>query len=275
MNRVKELAYIGKTIAVKIDRPLKSKHPTYGFEYELNYGFVPNTIAGDGHEIDVYIIGVEEPIKEFEGVVRAVIIRNNDVENKLIVTLKAYQISKKEIKQKTRFQEKFFDIEIKFMTQTAQIAKRFREVILDGKWIANTNFKHQLSDLSWQQATTRVGSLNTIAALTFHIDYYTAGVLEVLEGGPLNIRDKFSFDVPAIQSQADWEVLQNKLFQDAERFAAALEQLPDSKLEEGFVDVKYGDYRRNIEGMIEHSYYHLGQIVLIKKMILASEGETA
>jgi len=160
------------------------------------------------------------------------------------------------------------------MTQTAQIAKRFREVILDGKWIANTNFKDQISDLTWQQATTKVGSLNTIAALTFHINYYTAGVLQVLEGGSLDIRDKFSFDLPAIQSQADWDALRNKLFKDAERFATVLEQLPDSKLEEGFVDIKYGDYRRNIEGMIEHSYYHLGQIVLIKKMILAAAGIT-
>ena len=44
--------------------------------------------------------------------------------------------------------------------------------------------------------------------------------------------------------------------------------MPNDKLEEIFVDEKYGTYRRNIEGIIEHSYYHLGQISLIKKMIL-------
>lgn len=154
------------------------------------------------------------------------------------------------------------------MNQTKQMAKRFREVILDGKWIANTNFKDQISDLTWQQATTKIGSLNTIAALTFHIHYYVAGVLQVLQGGPLAISDKYSFDLPPITSQTDWEQLRNNLFRDAALFAQAVEQLTDRQLAEGFVDIKYGDYRRNIEGMIEHCYYHLGQVVLIRKMIV-------
>ncbi len=156
------------------------------------------------------------------------------------------------------------------MKQTTQIAKRFREVILNGKWIANTNFKEQIADLTWQQATTKVGDLNTISVLTFHLHYYIAGVLQVLEGGPLEIRDKFSFDMPPLQSEADWDALRQQLFTDAEQFAVAVEALPDSQLEEGFVKVEYGDYRRNIEGMIEHCYYHLGQVVLIKKLILAT-----
>lgn len=156
------------------------------------------------------------------------------------------------------------------MKVTAQIANRFREVILNGKWIANTNFKDQVSDLSWEQATQKVGSFNTIAALVFHIDYYTAGVMRVLEGKPLDIRDKYSFNVPSIASKEEWEKLTNQLWMDAERFAELLELMPDEKLDEAFVDEKYGNYRRNIEGMIEHSYYHLGQIVLIKKMIVDS-----
>ena len=60
-----------------------------------------------------------------------------------------------------------------------QIANRFREVLLKGKWIANTNFKDQLSDVTWKKATNKIGSLNTIAALAYHIDYYLAGVLNV------------------------------------------------------------------------------------------------
>ena len=157
------------------------------------------------------------------------------------------------------------------MSQTKQIADRFREVILNGRWVANTNFKVQLADLNWQQATTKVGSLNTIAALTFHINYYIAGVNNVFEGGALEIRDKFSFDCPPIQSEEDWQQLRNTLLSNSEKFADLVEQMPDEKLEEGFVDPKYGNYRRNIEGMIEHSYYHLGQVSLIKKMILENE----
>ncbi|UWX59672.1 DUF1572 domain-containing protein [Chryseobacterium oranimense] len=153
------------------------------------------------------------------------------------------------------------------MSSPSQLAKRFREVILNGLWIANTNFKAQLSDITWEQATTRVGSLNTIAMLTFHIHYYIAGIINVLEGGELEIKDKFSFDFPPIESAEQWEKLLNKLWADAEKFATLVEKIPDNKLDEAFVDEKYGSYRRNIDGMIEHSYYHLGQITLIKKML--------
>ena len=154
------------------------------------------------------------------------------------------------------------------MSTTSQLAKRFREVMLDGLWIANTNFKDQLSDVTWEQATTKIANVNTIAMLTFHIDYYIAGILNVFEGGDLEIKDQFSFDLPPIGSQEQWEVLLNKLLNDSEKFATLLEQLPDSKMTEVFVDEKYGTYLRNIDGMIEHAYYHLGQIALIKKMIL-------
>jgi uncharacterized damage-inducible protein DinB len=152
-------------------------------------------------------------------------------------------------------------------SQSTKLANRFREVILNGQWIANTNFKDQLTNLSVKEATTSVGRLNSIALLTFHIHYYIAGVLQVLEGGILDIKDQFSFDLPSLTSQADWEQLTNHLWRDAERFAQLLEQMPDSKLNDVFVDVKYGTYLRNIDGMIEHSYYHLGQVVLIKKLL--------
>ncbi|WBV59445.1 DUF1572 domain-containing protein [Chryseobacterium camelliae] len=153
------------------------------------------------------------------------------------------------------------------MSSTSQLAKRFREVVLDGLWIANTNFKDQLKDVTWKQAMTKVGSLNTIAMLTFHIDYYIAGLVNVFEGGGLEIKDQYSFDLPPIESEEQWEELLHKLWNDAEKFANLLEQMPDSKMDEVFVDEKYGTYLRNIDGMIEHAYYHLGQITLIKKLL--------
>jgi len=153
------------------------------------------------------------------------------------------------------------------MILSKQLANQFREVLLNGTWIANTNLKAELSDVSWEQATTKVDSLNTIAVLVFHINYYVAGILNVLEGGSLDIRDKYSFDLPTMESGEDWEKLLTKLWRDAEKLAERVEQMPEEKLWEPFVDEKYGNYYRNIQGMIEHSYYHLGQIVLIKKML--------
>jgi hypothetical protein len=153
------------------------------------------------------------------------------------------------------------------MKSTYEIAKHFREVIFNGTWIANTNYKHQLTDLSWQIATTKFHALNTIAVLAQHIHYYINGVKNVFKGGSLEIKDKFSFDFPPIQSQDEWENFLARFFNDAEEFASLIEQMPEEKLKEVFVDENYGTYQRNIEGIIEHSYYHLGQIVLIKKIL--------
>ncbi|MFK7908260.1 MAG: DinB family protein [Chitinophagales bacterium] len=153
------------------------------------------------------------------------------------------------------------------MENSKQLANRFREVLLSGKWIANTNYKLQLSNVTWKQATHKIGTLNTIAALAYHINYYTAGIVNVFEGGALEIRDKFSFDLPPIKSQEDWNTLLKDMWSNAEQFANHVERMSDEKLESAFTDEKYGTYRRNIEGVIEHSYYHLGQISLIRKML--------
>jgi len=155
------------------------------------------------------------------------------------------------------------------MNLTAQIAKLFRDVHFGGNWTA-VNLKDILADVNWQQATKKVYSFNTIAVLVYHMNYYIGLVSKVLQGKPLDGHDKYSFDAPAIQSQEDWEKLLNKTWADANAFVNLIEKLPGRKLDEIFVDEKYGTYYRNLHGIIEHIHYHLGQIVLIKKIISLS-----
>lgn len=102
-------SYLGKLVKVKIDRPLGSKHPKHNFIYSLNYGFIPNTIAGDGEEIDVYIIGEFEPLETYEGYVVAIIKRTNDVEDKLVVCKELNKYNKEQIRALVEFQERFFE----------------------------------------------------------------------------------------------------------------------------------------------------------------------
>ena len=159
------------------------------------------------------------------------------------------------------------------MNLPSHLAKHLRDVHFGGNW-TGVNLEEQLADITWQQATTPVPGLNTIAALVFHMNYYVGGVLSVLRGGPLAIRDKFSFDLPPIQSGADWETLRAKTFAEAEALARLVEHLPEPTLWETFVDEKYGTYHRNLTGLVEHTHYHLGQVAVLKKM-LAQPGETA
>lgn len=154
------------------------------------------------------------------------------------------------------------------MIMNKDLANRLREVLLNGKWIANTNLKEQITSISWQQAIQKVDNLNSIALLTFHINYYLKGVLNVFEVGKLEIKDKYSFDMPEIKSETDWNNLVNELVSNAEKLINHVENIDDKLLNQPFVKEEYGSYLRNIEGQIEHSYYHLGQVSLIKKMII-------
>ncbi len=158
------------------------------------------------------------------------------------------------------------------MKLTQQIAKHFRDLMFGGNW-TYSNVKDNLADVTWQQATTKVYDFNTIATLVFHMSYFVAAALQVLQGKPLDAHDKFSFDHPPINSKEDWEQFLNKVWLDAENFANAIEQLPDNVLSENFADEKYGNVYRNIHGIIEHSHYHLGQIVIIKKLLLRVQSD--
>ena len=101
--------YLGKNVDVIMDRPLGSNHPKHGFKYEVNYGFIPDTKAPDGEEIDAYVLGIDKPLEKFSGKCIAVIHRLNDNDDKLVVVPEAYEeMADEEIKEQTHFQEQFF-----------------------------------------------------------------------------------------------------------------------------------------------------------------------
>ena len=105
MNR----EYLRKMVEVKIDRPLGSKHPKHGFIYQVNYGYIPNTISGDGEELDAYVLGEHEPIESFNGEVIAIIHRTNDDDDKLVVMEKGRDYTDDQIRALTEFQERWFE----------------------------------------------------------------------------------------------------------------------------------------------------------------------
>ncbi len=109
MEKVNTKDYLGKEVSIKIDRQLGSKHPKHGFMYMLNYGFIPNTISGDGEELDCYLLGEFEPVSESKGKVIAIIHRTNDDDDKLIVSKNGKEYSDAAIRALTEFQEQYFE----------------------------------------------------------------------------------------------------------------------------------------------------------------------
>ena len=105
-------SYLGKIVNVEIDRALGTKHPKHDFIYTVNYGFVPNTVSGDGEELDCYILGVYESLETFTGKCIAYIHRTNDDDDKLIIVPENTNFSNEQIRALTDFQERFFESEI-------------------------------------------------------------------------------------------------------------------------------------------------------------------
>ncbi len=152
------------------------------------------------------------------------------------------------------------------MNTAHAIAHHIRTLHVGPNFTAS-DMKSQLSDVNVQKATASIGQHNTIAKLTFHVNYYVRAVLGVLKGGPLDAHDKFSFDAPPIQSEEDWQLLVKKVLADAEELADIVETLPEERFAADFADPKYGSLHRNLIGLIEHTYYHLGQIAILKRLI--------
>ena len=113
LRRAISREYLGKDVEVYVDRPLGSAHPKYSdMIYPVNYGYIPNTVGGDGEEIDVYLLGVSEPVKACCAKIIGVIHRLNDSEDKLVASLDGKKFTEEEIRNAVMFQEKYYNIEI-------------------------------------------------------------------------------------------------------------------------------------------------------------------
>ena len=104
---------IGKKVKVYIDRPIGSIHPkNKDIIYQVNYGYIKEIKAIDDEYQDAYVLGIDEPVSNCVGKIYAVIERENDVEDKLIVVTDNKEYSIEEIKKNIYFQEKNFKYRI-------------------------------------------------------------------------------------------------------------------------------------------------------------------
>ncbi len=110
-------SYLGKTVTIKIDRPVGYIHKkeNYSLNYPINYGFIPDVFGGDGEELDVYLLGVDEPVEEYEVRIIGIAHRENDVEDKLIAAPAGVLFTEEEARQAIDFQERYYDTHIEMI----------------------------------------------------------------------------------------------------------------------------------------------------------------
>ena len=112
-------SFLGKTVRIGIDRPIGYVHQkeTYALTYPINYGYIPDVIGGDGEEMDVYLLGVDTPVEEFEAHIIAIVHRENDVEDKLVGAPLGLTFSKTEIEAAVHFQEQYYRSHIEVLSK--------------------------------------------------------------------------------------------------------------------------------------------------------------
>lgn len=156
------------------------------------------------------------------------------------------------------------------MNVSTQISKHLKEVYFGDNW-TYSNLQQHIKDVTWKEAIHTIEGINSIATLVYHMNYYVQEVTKVFEGNELKASDKLSFTHPPIKSQTDWDQFLETVFADALHFADLIDKFPSKKLTEDIAAPKYGSYYRNLHGIIEHLHYHLGQIVILKKIIRQNE----
>ena len=152
------------------------------------------------------------------------------------------------------------------MKTTELIAQHIVEVFEGGNW-TDVNFKDTLKDINYKEATTVTkASYNTIAALVYHTRFYNEVVLKRLQGINPAINERNGFDLPPIKNEDDWKYLIQRCFQSAHDLAAAVKKIPEEKLSELTI-TEHSTHYKALHGVAEHAHYHLGQIVLLKKLV--------
>ena len=99
-------SYLGKAVDIRIDRPIGSTHPKHpDLTYPINYGYIPNVLGGDGEELDVYLLGVDNPVKEYSARIIGIVHRHNDVEDKLVAAPEGMNFTSFEIEEAVQYYE--------------------------------------------------------------------------------------------------------------------------------------------------------------------------
>ncbi len=108
MKTINHSALIGSATKIrKAPNPIGYVHrkETYSLIYPINYGFIPGVLGGDGEELDVYLLGVDTPQKEYTGKIIGIVHRQNDVEDKLVMAPEGVIFTQNEIAKQVHFQE--------------------------------------------------------------------------------------------------------------------------------------------------------------------------
>jgi uncharacterized damage-inducible protein DinB len=153
------------------------------------------------------------------------------------------------------------------MNITNLIAQHLKQVYEGNNW-TDVCIDATIKDIDWKQAQQQTeASPNTIASLVHHLMYWNGIIMKRINGETPVIPEENGYDVPFLNSEAEWDALKEKTHQSFTALANAIENFPEEKLQDNYAPSIPSTYYRNLQGIVEHAHYHLGQIVILKNLI--------
>ncbi len=156
------------------------------------------------------------------------------------------------------------------MKITSLIAQHLLDVHEGNNW-TEVSLAGVLKDITLQEATMLTSaSPNTIASLLQHITYWNRVMVQRIAGNEVAVDEHNGFDLPHLQTEDNWLQLQVDNNLSSHELAVAIVHFDAAKLEEPLVNGGSSAYK-NMQGAVEHVHYHLGQMMILKKLVKAKE----
>jgi uncharacterized damage-inducible protein DinB len=155
------------------------------------------------------------------------------------------------------------------MLLTHLLAQHITDVYKGNNW-TDVNINETIKNIDWKQAQQQTeASPNTIASLLHHLYYWNGIISKRMDGETPVIPEENGFDVPYLNSEEEWNALKEKTHQSFIQLAEKVKNFPEEKLMNNYSPEINSTIYRNIQGLVEHAHYHLGQIVILKNIIIA------
>ncbi len=151
------------------------------------------------------------------------------------------------------------------MTEKSRIISLYEKLYSGEPWI-DVNLFDTLSNITAEQASKKIHNCNTIWEIVVHMIAWRENVLRRLQGEVITTPANNYFSAVTDTSDEDWEKTLRLLERSQQNWLSFLKDY-DMKM----INVQYPanqmTHHEHIQGILQHDCYHLGQIVLLLKLI--------
>jgi uncharacterized damage-inducible protein DinB len=151
------------------------------------------------------------------------------------------------------------------MDEITRLKKLFTDHYDGNPWL-DINIVDTLKELTPSQAASKIGDHNSIWQIVQHVVAWRETNLARIQGELVPAPSHNFIEEIQDKSEAAWEKLLGRLQRSQEMLLAYLEKADAASFDTIYKPNQH-TYYEHLQGILQHDAYHLGQIVLLKKLI--------